>query len=410
MKAIYNLLVSFIQFILPFFALFNKKIKLFVDGRKQTLTILKEKISKNDSVIWIHTASLGEYEQGLPIIKDLKKIYLNKKIVISFFSPSGYEIKKNTTDANVVVYLPLDTKKNVISFLDALQPKIAIFVKYEFWINYLFELKKRNIKTYLVSGIFRKNQIFFTWYGGLLRKALFSFTHFFVQNDISKNLLQSIGFSNVTTSGDTRFDRVLEILHQNNSLDFIEKFVNNQICIVFGSSWREDEEIFLQFVNYCPEHIKIIIAPHNINENEINSLRRKIHKKVTFFSEKDTKNLSEYNVFIIDTIGILTKVYSYADIAYVGGGMKTGLHNVLEPAVFGIPVVIGKEYSKFLEAKELVKLGGILSVDNSKDFSKVIIAFVVDKNLRQKAGNINKNYIESKKGATNTFIQFIKNQ
>lgn len=407
MRVIYTFLVYFLSKILPLIALFNNKIKLFVDGRKRTIPILEEKIEKEDKIIWIHTASLGEYEQGLPIIKSLKAHYPKNKVVVSFFSPSGYEVKKNTTDADVIVYLPLDIPSKVTDFLDAIHPEVAIFIKYEFWLNYLFELKKRNIPTFLVSGIFRERQIFFRWYGVLMRKALRTFSYFFVQNETSKNLLESIGFNNIMVSGDTRFDRVLEILDRDNRLEFIEKFVGGSLCLVVGSSWQEDESLYLNFVNYCPENIKIIIAPHNINEEKLTSLRRKVSKKTIFFSEKEGKDLSNYQVFIIDTIGLLTKIYSYADFAYVGGGMKTGLHNVLEPAVFGIPIIIGTQYNKFAEAKALVALGGILSVGNEKDFNKVLYAFVVDKNLREKAGAINKKYIEANKGATDRFIQFI---
>lgn len=407
MRVVYSFVLYIVSKILPIIGRFNPKIYRFVEGRKQTFLILKEKLIKTDQVIWVHTASLGEYEQGLPIIKALKQHYPQKKIVVSFFSPSGYEVKKNSTDADVIVYLPLDIPSKVTEFLDTISPQMAIFIKYEFWINYLFELKKRNIKTYLVSGIFRKNQVFFKWYGGFMRKALQSFDYFFVQNETSKNLLQSIGFENVLISGDTRFDRVCEILHRDNRLPFIEEFINGSLCLVIGSSWQEDEPLFIDFVNHCPETIKIIIAPHNINKEKMNALQQKITKKCILFSEKQDKQLAEYQVFIIDTIGILTKIYSYADFSYVGGGMKTGLHNILEPAVFGIPIIIGKEYSKFAEATDLVRLGGVLSVDNEKDFNKVLYAFLVDKNLREIAGNINLKYIESHQGAMQRFIKFI---
>ena len=389
----YNLIIYLIKAILPLIALFNKKIRLFVSGRKIVWTTLNEKLDKNARYVWLHAASLGEFEQGLPVAKALRA--QGYKILITFFSPSGYEVRKNTPDADIVVYLPLDTRANACKFVQLVNPVMAIFVKYEFWINYLNELEKAQVPTYLLSGIFRKDQIFFKPYGGMMRKALHCFTHFFVQNDLSKTLLNNLGFTNVTVSGDTRFDRVAEIAERDNHLDFIEQFKGDALCVVFGSSWPADEDIYLQYLNTCKANIKFIIAPHNIHPTEI-------------AVQKDTLNLPDYEVLILDTIGMLTKVYSYADIAYVGGGMGTsGLHNVLEPAVFGIPVIIGKNYQKFNEAKELVALGGVLSVDSKEAFAEVMNNLVNSAEKRQIVGNINREYITTKKGATNAFLKGI---
>ena len=389
----YNLIIYLIKAILPLIALFNKKIRLFVSGRKIVWTTLNEKLDKNARYVWLHAASLGEFEQGLPVAKALRA--QGYKILITFFSPSGYEVRKNTPDADIVVYLPLDTRANACKFVQLVNPVMAIFVKYEFWINYLNELEKAQVPTYLLSGIFRKDQIFFKPYGGMMRKALHCFTHFFVQNDLSKELLNNLGFTNVTVSGDTRFDRVAEIAERDNHLDFIEQFKGDALCVVFGSSWSADEEVYLQYLNTCKANVKFIIAPHNIHPTEIAVLR-------------DTLNLPDYEVLILDTIGMLTKVYSYADIAYVGGGMGTsGLHNVLEPAVFGIPVIIGKNYQKFNEAKELVALGGVLSVDSKEAFAEVMNNLVNSAEKRQIVGNINREYITTKKGATNAFLKGI---
>ena len=405
----YNLIIYLIKAILPLIALFNKKIRLFVSGRKIVWTTLNEKLDKNARYVWLHAASLGEFEQGLPVAKALRA--QGYKILITFFSPSGYEVRKNTPDANIVVYLPLDTRANARKFVQLVNPAMAIFVKYEFWVNYLNELKKAQVPTYLLSGIFRKDQIFFKPYGGMMRKALHCFTHFFVQNDLSKELLGSLGFTNVTVSGDTRFDRVAEIAERDNHLDFIEQFKGDALCVVFGSSWPTDEEVYLQYLNTCKANIKFIIAPHNIHPTEIAVLRdnkQKLDRKVALFSEKDTLNLPDYEVLILDTIGMLTKVYSYADIAYVGGGMGTsGLHNVLEPAVFGIPVIIGKNYEKFNEAKELVALGGVLSVDSREAFAEVMNSLVNSAEKREIVGKINREYIMAKKGATNAFLKGI---
>ncbi len=407
MKTLYTLSIYVVGFILKIIALFNKKIKLFVQGRKNVFIYLKENIQKGERYVWVHTASLGEFEQGLPVIKALKN--KGKKILVTFFSPSGYEVRKNSPDADMVVYLPLDTPKNARKFLEIVQPEIAVFVKYEFWYHYLNQLKNRGIKTYLLSGIFRENQIFFKPYGVMMRDALRCFNHFFVQNETSKKLLQSIGFENVTVSGDTRFDRVSEIVKRDNVLDFMEAFKGDSLCVVFGSSWESDEEIYLKAINYSnSQNVKFVIAPHDIKPEKIESFRRKIALKTVFFSEKEGKNLSQYDVLILDTIGILTKVYSYADIAYVGGGMgNSGLHNVLEPAVFGIPVMIGKNYDKFAEAKALVERGGVISVSTEKELQQKLHLLIQNPNKRSEMGGINKDFIQKSSGATEKFLNFV---
>lgn len=406
MKLLYTFSVYIIKAVLPLVALFSKKIRLFVNGRKTVWDTLTEKLDKQACYVWLHAASLGEFEQGLPVAKALRA--QGYKVLITFFSPSGYEVRKHTPDADIVVYLPLDTPANARRFVQLVQPVMAIFVKYEFWVHYLAQLKKKQVPTYLLSGIFRKNQIFFKPYGGLMRSALRCFTHFFVQNELSAQLLNSLGFTNVTVSGDTRFDRVAEILERDNHLDFIQQFKGNSLCVVFGSSWPADEDIYLQYINTCKENVKFIIAPHNINPVEIAVLKnnkQKLDCSVALFSEKDFLNLADYEVLIIDTIGILTKVYSYADIAYVGGGMgTTGLHNVLEPAVFGIPVIIGKNYDKFNEAKELVALGGVSSVNSKETFAKVMNSLINSEDERNNIGRINQQYIANKQGATQSFL------
>lgn len=391
-------------------ALFNKKIKLFVDGRKETFTILKQHIKKTDTVIWMHCASLGEFEQGRPILEKLKEKHPTKKLVLSFFSPSGYEVRKNYNGADVVCYLPLDSKKNAKNFLNSVHPETAIFVKYEFWPNLLQELKNRNINTILISGIFRENQVFFKWYGGFMRKALSAFSYFFVQDNLSETLLKSINIELVSACGDTRFDRVYEITKQDNQLDFISKFKNETYTLVAGSTWKEDEEVLINYINnVASEKEKFIIAPHNINSKDIEQLKNAITKKVVLFSEKENKELKEYQVFIIDTIGILTKVYSYADIAYVGGGYtKSGVHNVLEPATFGVPIIIGPNYSKFIEVKELINEEACFSINNSQKLSVLLSSFFIDKNKRLKAGSRALNYVINKTGASAKILNYLK--
>jgi 3-deoxy-D-manno-octulosonic-acid transferase len=408
MRLVYNFIVILTTFLLSLIALFDKKIRLFLAGRKETFDKLAT-LKKSDKIIWIHAASLGEFEQGRPIIEKLKTQHSTYKIVLTFFSPSGYEIRKEYEHADVVCYLPMDTNKNVEKFLNIVNPTLAIFIKYEFWPNYLHGLKERNIPTILVSGIFRKNQIFFKHFRGFMRKSLKTFNHFFVQDETSKGLLKSIQIENVTISGDTRFDRVHEILQQNNSLDFITKFKNNQYTVVAGSTWKEDEELIVNYINTSNlENEKFIIAPHNINEKDIESLKKSINKKVLLYSEKEGKNISEFDVFILDTIGILTKIYAIADAAYIGGGLtKKGVHNVLEPATFSVPIVIGPEYKKYKEVVDLVALKGCKVIANQQEFSAIFTKLKSGKDYREQLGEINQNFIKNNVGATDLILKYI---
>jgi 3-deoxy-D-manno-octulosonic-acid transferase len=421
---LYNFIVVFAEQILKIVALFSPKIKLFVNGRKDVFSKLNEKIQLKDKTIWFHAASLGEYEQGLPVIEKIKEKFPNHKIVVTFFSPSGYEVRKNNTVADVTCYLPLDTKSNAKKFIEAVHPEIVFFIKYEYWPNYLHQLKKQNIKTYLISGIFRENQAFFKWYGGFYRNALKTFEYFFVQNDSSKKLIQSIGFNNVSVSGDTRFDRVVSILERDNSLDFIERFSNisstalgvtKPTIVVIGSSWQKDENLLVNYINNSDDDIKFIIAPHNIKQEQIDNLQSLIKKKTVLFSEKDeispdgrNDKLADFNVFIIDTIGILTKIYSYADIAYVGGGFgNPGVHNILEPATFGVPIVIGPNYSHFAEATSLVNMEGCISISNQEELNNAFNLLINNEDERHEKGHICSTFVQMNKGATDVILKYI---
>lgn len=388
-------------------ALFNNKIKLFVDGRKEVFKQIE--VLRNQNTIWFHAASLGEFEQARPIIEEVKNNYKNYKILVTFFSPSGYEIRKNYNLADVICYLPLDSKSNAKKFVEIVNPKMAIFVKYEFWPNFLKELKNKNSTTILISGILREKQVFFKWYGQFMRNALNSFDHFFVQDKNSKKLLESINFKNVTIAGDTRFDRVSRILTQDNSIDFIDEFKENKYTIVAGSSWIQDEELIVDYINnHASKEEKFIIAPHNIKTDAILELQNSIEKATILYSKKENKDLTNYQVFIIDTIGILTKIYAAADIAYVGGGLKTGLHNILEPATFGIPVVIGNKYDKFKEAVDLVAANGCISISNQQEFTEVLLKLKTDPDFRKESGAINSNYIQENLGATKKIMNYLK--
>ena len=406
-------MLLFVLQIVKLLALFSPKIKLFVDGRKTVFLTLASKINPKDKTIWFHAASLGEFEQGLPVMEKIKEQFPNYKIVVTFFSPSGYEVRKNNTIADVTVYLPLDTKFNAQQFLKLVHPDLVFFIKYEFWPNYLNELKKLNIKTYLISGIFRENQAFFKWYGGFYRNALKTFDYFFVQNESSKKLLLSLDFKNVKISGDTRFDRVASILERDNSLDYIEQFKNNTTTIVIGSSWPKDESLLVNYINQTNENVKFIIAPHNIKAEQIQELKNSISKKTLLFSDYNLEkrlitSLEEYDVFIIDTIGILTKIYSYADIAYVGGGFgNPGIHNILEPATFGIPIIVGPNFSHFAEAVALVHKEGCVSISNQNELIDAFSNLISNEDIRHEKGHICSTFVQMNKGATKIILNSI---
>ncbi len=408
MLFIYNLLAVFSEFLLKIIALFNPKIKLFVDGQANSFGILKAKIKAYDKMIWFHAASLGEYEQGLPLMEKIRSKYPNHLIVLTFFSPSGYEVRKNNGVADVTVYLPLDTKSNVKQFMEIVRPEMAFFIKYEYWPNYLNALKISETPTYLVSGIFRENQAFFKWYGGFYRKGLDAFEHFFVQNSSSKELALTLGKSNVTVSGDTRFDRVAAILERDNDLDYISEFKNNTLTIVAGSSWPKDESLLVDFINSTSVPLKFIIAPHNIQPDQILELKNSITKKCVLFSENSSASLAEFDVFIIDVVGILTKIYSYADIAYVGGGFgNPGVHNILEPATFGVPIIIGPNFSHFAEATALVNMGGCVSISDKESLFDILEILINNEDIRNEKGHICSTFVEMNKGATAIVMNYI---
>ena len=410
MNLLYNITIQLASVVLKLLSLFNNKLKLGVDGRALTFNKLDQFLNKGDKTLWFHCASLGEYEQGLPIFTELRKDYPNHKIVLSFFSPSGYEIRKNAPFADLVVYLPLDTKNNAKRFINLVNPELTVFVKYEIWPNYLNEIKSRGLRAILISAVFRKDQSFFKWYGSQTKKALFAFEHIFTQNETSKKLLETINYTNATISGDTRFDRVSNQLNTDNNLDFIKVFKDNKLCIVVGSSWPEDESLIIEFINnYVGIPIKFIIAPHNIKSKQIENIQTNLKKPSILFTQKEKKDLSQYDVFILDTIGLLSKAYSYADIAYVGGAMgNTGLHNILEPAVFGIPIIIGKNYQKFPEAFDMIKNKGVKSVSNITELGTELNSLINDPESRLTTGNQNADFIKKNKGAVIQIMQYLR--
>lgn len=408
MQKLYNLLIRLTAFFLPVTGIFSSKMKSFIHGRKYVWDYLNKEINPQEQYIWFHVSSLGEYEQGLPIMQEMRKNFPEYKILLSFFSPSGYEIRKNNPVADITIYLPLDTPKNAKKFIDLVQPKIAFFVKYDFWPNYLKQLKNKNIRTFLVSGIFREKQLFFKKSGKFYRKSLQAFEHFFVQDDNSQKLLQSIGYSNITIAGDTRFDRVYEITLQQTNLPDIETFIDNKLCVIFGSTWVKDEELISSFINQNKQDIRYIIVPHDIKEKNIARLESSLKKKSVRYTKSTTTEIKNSEVFIIDTIGLLTRIYRYADIAYVGGGFGAGIHNILEPATYGLPVIIGPEYEKFKEARDLVSQKSCMVVTNQATFDQTMNQLINNEELRRKSGQNNSGYVEKQRGTTDKIISYLR--
>lgn len=371
MKLLYNLGILFYYALVYMASFFNDKAKKFVEGRKNVFSFLKERIVFNDKFIWMHVSSLGEFEQGRPIIEAIKKEHPEYKIILTFFSPSGYEVRKNYDGAEIVCYLPMDTSWNAKKFIRIVNPSIAIFIKYEFWGNYLAELKKHDVPTYIVSAIFRKEQVFFKSYGGWYRNFLYNFEHLFVQDANSKNLLESIGIKNVSVVGDTRFDRVLAIAKASKELPIVSAFKGDKNVLVAGSSWPKDEAFMLPYFNER-QNMKLIIAPHEIHESHLEEIISKLNRPYVRYSKATPEEAAKADCLIIDCFGLLSSIYRYGEVAYVGGGFGVGIHNILEAAVYGMPVVFGPNYHKFREAVEMVKVGGAFPIQDGNDFGKLM--------------------------------------
>ncbi len=390
---------------------FSKKVRTMWKGEHRTFRVLREKIDPNAMYIWFHAASLGEFEQGRPIMEAIRREHPGYKILLTFFSPSGYEVRKNYDGADVVVYLPIDTKRNARRFLRLTNPVMAFFIKYEFWSNYLHMLKERHVPTFSVSSIFRPNQIFFRAYGKGYGKVLDCFTHFFVQNEESRDLLKSIGIDCVSVTGDTRFDRVLQIRDAGKSLPIVENFVGGTAedrphVFIAGSSWPPDEDIFIRYFN---EHRdwKLIIAPHVIGDDHMKQILGKLERKTVRYTEATTENVAGAECLIIDCFGLLSSIYRYADVTYVGGGFGVGIHNVLEAAVWGKPVIFGPNNKNFQEAQGLLKAGGGFEITSYDDFVGVMRKLADNKALeqsRERAGG----FVESLAGATRQIMKEVK--
>lgn len=411
MTLLYNIAMLIYQSFIWLASKFNNnKATLFLSGRENVFALLEQKRLPGEHYVWFHAASLGEFEQGRPIMESLKNSHPEYKILLTFFSPSGYEVRKDYQGADIICYLPMDMSWNVKRFLDIVQPDCAIFIKYEFWMNYLLELKKRQIKTYIVSAIFRESQLFFRSYGGFYRRLLKSFTHLFVQNDESVRLLHSIGFDNVTKVGDTRFDRVADIAAKSKDLPIVQAFKSDAKVLIAGSSWPNDENILLPYFNQNFP-LKLIIAPHEIDEEHLQSIISQLKRPYIRYSQATIENVKEADCLIIDCFGLLSSIYRYGEIAYIGGGFGVGIHNILEAAVYGIPVIFGPNFRKFQEAVDLQQKGGAFVIENYESFSQIMSEFLEENSsLYSSACKVSNDYSQSNKGATSKVVNAIFSQ
>jgi 3-deoxy-D-manno-octulosonic-acid transferase len=401
MLCLYNIGIYFYSLLVNVFALFSPKAKLFIQGRQNIFSTLSAKIDTKKKHIWFHFASLGEFEQGRPVLEKIKALYPDKKIVVTFFSPSGYEVRKNYALAEGIFYLPLDTPGNARKFIEIVNPEIAIFTKYEFWYHYFKVLKEQQIPLFLISGIFRPDQLFFKSYGGFYRSMLKSITHFFVQNEESKKLLNGIDIMQVSLSGDTRFDRVYENAAAVKKLPLVEEFIQQSPVLIAGSTWPQDEALIADWAKNHPDW-KVILAPHEINGSHLAQIST-LFPDALRYSTLENQLKGNSQVLIIDNIGLLSSLYQYGRIAYIGGGFGAGIHNTLEAAAFGLPVIFGPRYDKFQEAKDLVALQAAISIKDGKALEDAFQRFANDPTFGTKA----RAYVAEKKGATAGILQEI---
>jgi 3-deoxy-D-manno-octulosonic-acid transferase len=404
----YNILLSLYQAGIGVASLWNPKAKKWLRGRRGLFDNIRLSLAgKSSKIIWFHCSSLGEFEQGRPVMEKIRAAFPGYKLLITFFSPSGYEVRKNYSGADYVFYLPIDSRNNAAEFLDLVNPSLAVFIKYEYWYYYLIEIKKRKINCLLVSAIFRKGQSFFKSHGSLQRRMLHCFTQIFVQNKESKELLDTIDIRSVIVSGDTRFDSVIQVVEKFDPIPLIEKFVNNGKCIVAGSTWNADEEALQKALRGLGE-IKLIIAPHEIHESHLADLKKLFPRSIRFSDLGTAAEHIKDNILIIDNIGMLSRLYKYAFIAYVGGGFtRDGVHNVLEAAVYGKPVVFGKNYKKYREAADLVEYNGAISFSNPGELFQLFTALLNDEDGYSQVCQASMNYVWKNKGATEKILDYI---
>lgn len=408
MVLFYNLSIRLYVLLIRIAAFFNPKAKQWVVGRKNVFKKLQGAIHGEEDVIWFHSASLGEFEQGRPVIESFKEKYPNSKILLTFFSPSGYEVRKNYEGADYIFYLPPDFAGNAKRFMEIVNPKMAFFIKYEFWHHYLKELKRRNVPTYIFSTIFRPDQLFFKGYGGFHRRMLSAFTHLFVQNQESVDLLKGIGLSNVTLTGDTRFDRVYTIASRSKTLPKVEGFAQGKEVLIAGSTWPKDEENIIKYLNETKNSYKYIIAAHEVDEDHINNITSKIQKSWVRYTKATKEEIDAAEVLVIDCIGVLSSLYRYGTVSYIGGGFGRGIHNTLEAATFGLPVIFGPNYHKFQEAKDLIEIGASKSYENYSELKNLLDIFYENSEKRNYSGLQSRNYVDRMRGASDKILSEIQ--
>jgi len=400
MSLFYNIGIKLYVLLIHLASLFNAKAKSWVDGRKNIFESIKQKVDPTKKTAWFHVSSLGEFEQGRPVIEDFKKKYPNYQIVLTFFSPSGYEVRKNYTLADAILYLPYDSAKNAKAFMELVNPDIAFFVKYEFWFHYLNQLNKRNIPTYIFSAIFRPSQHFFNWYGGWYRKMLGFFDFIFVQNQASEQLLQNVGINKVAVGGDTRFDRVYQIAQESKEIPEFKEFCKGKKVIVAGSTWEKDEQLLKHTIEALGVGVCLILAPHEIHSSNIKRIKKLFGESCVCFSEKEDVDISRSQILIIDSIGLLSSLYKYGHVAYIGGGFGVGIHNTLEAATYGIPVAFGPKFQKFQEAVDLIKNGAAFSIQNHDMLKNKYFHLFSNENDRVLCGKSAINYVNNMRGGT----------
>ncbi len=388
-------------------SLFSEKVRKMWRGERDAIRVLREKLDPNARYVWFHAASLGEFEQGRPLMEQLRQDHPEYKILLTFFSPSGYEVRKNYEGADIICYLPLDTITNARRFLRTIHPVMAFFIKYEFWYNYLHILKHRGIPVYSVSSIFRPGQIFFRWYGRQYAHVLKCFTRFYVQNEVSKQLLSTIGVNDVQIVGDTRFDRVLQIKAAAKQLPVVKAFVGDSPCFVAGSSWQPDEDIFIPFFNAHPDW-KVIIAPHVISEDHLQQILGKLQGKVVRYKQATEEQVRDAQTLIIDCFGLLSSIYQFADVTYVGGGFGVGIHNTLEAAVWDVPVIFGPNNERFQEAQGLKACGGGKEIQGADDFQRIMQEFLQSPQTIKEAGSQSGAFVKQMTGATQKILADVR--
>ena len=409
MRLIYNISIQLYLFAIRVAALFNPKANQWLQGRKYLFEELQQSITEEDEIIWFHVASLGEFEQGRPLMEEVKKSFPGHKILLTFFSPSGYEVKKNYEGADYIFYLPLDTPSNARKFVSIVNPKMVVFVKYEFWFNYINELYKNKIPLLMISVIFRPSQHFFQFWGRWLRKQLSKVTWFYVQNKQSVELLKNINIYHADRSGDTRFDRVKALADEQHDIPAIERFKGKSLLMVAGSSWPPDEDILKYILEKSAKPFKLIVAPHVVNDSHVSELQQKFAPwNPILFTDFDSSFSEDSAVLIINTTGILSQVYRYADISYIGGGFGVGIHNLLEPATYGQPVLFGPNFKKFQEAHDLIDIKAGYPISNKEETLKIINLLMGDDALRTEIGNRAKKYVTNNAGATEIVLNKIK--